>query len=61
MLTMYLAGRICYKDIFKQVHWTDFCTVWPLQGDGLAKGAGCDYGNDADSAPLPPHGASPAP
>jgi hypothetical protein len=45
---LYLQARFCYRDIFGDEHWTDFCAMWMGDGDGLDNPTMCKYGNDAD-------------
>jgi hypothetical protein len=52
-----LVGRICYEDIFREMHFTDYCFQWTGHGEidpqtegykGLGPAEYCPQGNDAD-------------
>ena len=45
---IYFHGRICYRDIFKEVRHTDFCMYWKWEGSGLGTGLTCKEGNGGD-------------
>lgn len=46
MLEVYVYGRLCYEDAFKQPHWTRFCSRYrPEYGDF----EGCDSYNETDN------------
>jgi hypothetical protein len=34
---IYFHGRVCYRDVFQEIHWTDFCTYW-LAENGVVTG-----------------------
>lgn len=42
---IYLHGRICYRDIFKQVRYTDFCMHWKWENGRMGTGLACEEGN----------------
>ena len=42
---IYLHGRICYRDIFKEVHYTDFCMHWKWENGRMGTGLACEEGN----------------
>jgi hypothetical protein len=46
--TLLFIGRVCYRDIFKEVHRTDFCVRWRWAGNNLGPATFCENGNDAD-------------
>ncbi|THI90752.1 MAG: hypothetical protein CAF41_003095 [Nitrospira sp. CG24A] len=42
---VYFHGRICYRDIFREVHYTDFCMRWRWENGHLGEGLACPQGN----------------
>ena len=44
---IYFVGRVCYSDIFRRAHYTDFCIHWRWITDALIAEF-CASGNDAD-------------
>lgn len=42
---IYFHGRICYRDIFKEVRHTDFCMFWKWENGSLGAGLACKEGN----------------
>lgn len=45
---VYFNGRVCYRDIFKEIRRTDFCIRWAWQNGSLGTATYCDQGNEAD-------------
>ena len=46
---VYLVGRVCYLDIFRDVHYTDFCMYWKWENGRLGTAIYCPQGNGADN------------
>jgi hypothetical protein len=44
---IYFIGRVCYSDIFKYSHHTDFCLRWRWT-DNAVVGEFCETGNEGD-------------
>jgi hypothetical protein len=44
---IYFVGRVCYSDIFKRAHYTDFCLHWRWIKDGLVAEF-CAHDNESD-------------
>lgn len=42
---VYFHGNVCYRDIFNEVHRTDFCLYWKWDAGRLGPGLYCDKGN----------------
>jgi len=38
---IYLVGRLCYRDIFEDSHFTDFCMYWKWEEGNLGVGVHC--------------------
>jgi hypothetical protein len=39
------TGRVCYLDIFKKEHYTDFCIMWHWVNNALGGTEFCKTGN----------------
>lgn len=46
---IYFIGRVCYRDIFRDIHYTDFCIFWAWDKGGLGPAIYCRKGNEAGS------------
>lgn len=42
---VYFHGRVCYEDIFQEVHHTDFCMYWKLENGKAGNASFCENGN----------------
>jgi hypothetical protein len=45
---VYFYGRICYADIFSELHHTDFCLYWRWDGGRFTPALFCAQGNIVD-------------
>ena len=45
---VYFHGRVCYLDLFKESHRTDFCLYWKWQAGRMSPSLYCDQGNSTD-------------
>ena len=61
-MVVYFYGKICYEDIFRQVHWTLFCINWKGNDSGYGEAEYCDKGaNESDRDEQEHHDRSQAP
>jgi hypothetical protein len=42
---IYFHGRACYRDIFGEIHRTDFCMLWKWDAGRFSPALYCDQGN----------------
>ncbi len=45
---LYFHGTVCYRDIFHELHRTDFCMFWKWDAGRVSPSLSCDEGNRVD-------------
>ena len=50
-MAVMIYGRLCYRDIFQDEHWTRFCMFWKENNGKLTDAEYCQHGNDTDDVP----------